>query len=394
MKTWSLSNLEDHFNGNGNRSRLLFIHPHYHNQHRIVHAILQRPNTAYVRFEGESLDFDGLQAQISKGIEDNPDILVLDECDRANPAGFQQMINNMLESTSDLQLVIVSRQVAYHILLTEEIRVKSRFIPTNEKLMLHDYAQRDDERILLEVRAFGSGRVQINGRSIDTWDGVLPRLLFFYLVDRGMVTRNDIFETFWRDLPVREATNVFHVTKRKVSEILDIPLTKYWSGFYRVAPEIELSYDVVRFTDLIQQSVVSEPEKATELLEYAIELYRGPFLNGINEDTPDWIVNRRAELREMYGEALSILARLKQDAGDEDRALGLYLMASKVLRHREEIVDQVMQIYRHRGKFQDALDVFSWLEDNLKDDLELDPSPTLRDLARDIKADLKTSVAS
>ena len=35
-----------------------------------------------------------------------------------------------------------------------------------------------------------------------------------------MATRDDIFNTFWPSLSIKEATNVFHVTKRKVNEIL------------------------------------------------------------------------------------------------------------------------------------------------------------------------------
>ena len=40
-----------------------------------------------------------------------------------------------------------------------------------------------------------------------------------------MVTRDEIFETFWPGLPTKEATNVFHVTKRKISERLGYELT-------------------------------------------------------------------------------------------------------------------------------------------------------------------------
>ena len=40
-------------------------------------------------------------------------------------------------------------------------------------------------------------------------------------------TRADIFKEFWPGLPIKSATNVFHVTKRKIGERLGCDLTSY-----------------------------------------------------------------------------------------------------------------------------------------------------------------------
>ncbi|NJL95427.1 MAG: hypothetical protein HC915_17740, partial [Anaerolineae bacterium] len=134
---------------------------------------------------------------------------------------------------------------------------QTRFLPADERWMLWDYArgnERDSngsEMTLLEVRAFGAGRVQLNGQAVVSWDGILPRSLFFFLVDKGLATRTEIFNTFWPNLSVREATNVFHVTKRKISEVLGIDLTVYMSGFYHISPKIHLSYDVALFNQAL-----------------------------------------------------------------------------------------------------------------------------------------------
>ena len=69
-----------------------------------------------------------------------------------------------------------------------------------------------------------------------------------------MVTRAEIFQTFWPNLTTREATNVFHVTKRKISEVLGTELTVYGSSFYHISPQIQLSYDVSLFNQLVQDS--------------------------------------------------------------------------------------------------------------------------------------------
>ncbi|MFQ3674014.1 MAG: hypothetical protein SNJ83_10505, partial [Aggregatilineales bacterium] len=65
----------------------------------------------------------------------------------------------------------------------------------------------------LEVYAFGQGLALINGHEMVNWDGALPRQMFYYFLDHPLVTRDEIFKVFWPQLPVKEATNVFHVTK-------------------------------------------------------------------------------------------------------------------------------------------------------------------------------------
>src|SRR5204863_8076031 len=143
------------------------------------------------------------------------------------------------------------------------------------------------------VYGLGPGQALINGKRIDQWDGLLPRSLFFYFVDRGMITRDEIFQTFWPTLSIREATNVFHVTKRKISEILGFDLTVYWSGFYRISPDIDLHYDVIKFAENVQNSVIADDDEASPLLQHAIYLYRGLFLSTI--EMP-WSIARRNEL--------------------------------------------------------------------------------------------------
>lgn len=89
-------------------------------------------------------------------------------------------------------MVVLSRVLPNGVLDNEQIRSQATFFPTDPRVMLWDYAENGEET-LLEVRAFGEGRVHVNGRSVDNWDGALPRALFFYLVDKGMVTRAEIF---------------------------------------------------------------------------------------------------------------------------------------------------------------------------------------------------------
>jgi two-component SAPR family response regulator len=237
--------------------------------------------------------------------------------------------------------------------------------------------------VLLEVRALGSGQVLIDGRQITQWDGALPRSLFFYFVDRGMTTRDEVFATFWPELSTREATNVFHVTKRKISEILGVDLTVYSSGFYRISPEIELHYDVVAFGESVQNSAVAEPEEAYELLDRAIALHERDFLSAVDQA---WANKRRDELRRTYVDALTAQARIYEGRDMLAEALGLYNRAFGAFPQREDLARAQMRLYHQAGQPQRAMLVYHRLVKELQQSLDVVPSPETTTLAEQIEA--------
>lgn len=54
----------------------------------------------------------------------------------------------------------------------------------------------------LEVFALSGGHVYMNGRPITSWEGSLPRHLFYFFVDHPMITRDEIFSVFWPKMTV------------------------------------------------------------------------------------------------------------------------------------------------------------------------------------------------
>jgi DNA-binding SARP family transcriptional activator len=282
------------------------------------------------------------------------------------------------------RVIIGGREMPMELLKHADLKGQTALVPVNPDKMMLDYAQSIDKTVL-EVRALGPGRVLINGRLIEHWDGVLPRTLFFYFVDRGMTTRDEIFQTFWPTLSTREATNVFHVTKRKISEILGTDLTVYWSGFYRISPELELNYDVVKFAEAIQNAAIADDNEAIDLLQNAIELYHGPFLSTMDQA---WVVNRRNELAMSYAEALAGLARVYRNQDVPLNALGYFLRAAATSPQREDLARAIMELYRGLGKPREALDTFERLEHELKRTLDVSPAPQTTELADEIRGTL------
>lgn len=378
-----IANLDEHI-------RIVVLHPHNLNHHQLLSDLLIEDWVVYLRLVGKKLKKVDVEQQLDAVMAEH-DIsleqvrwLILDECDRAEPKAFGAFLAAIVKQ-ADTRLILSGRTMTERLLKDDMLRQITRFIPSDDLLLLYDYAQRNDERMLLEVRSFGSGSVFLDGRPIESWDGALPRSLFFYLIDRGMVTRNDIFDVFWPKLSIREATNVFHVTKRKISEVLGVDLTVYWSGFYRISPEIELSYDVVKFTEMVQDSVLLAPEEAAAELEQAIVLFQGVFLSSIDSE---WVRNRREELFQMYSEALVSLAELRVEQENYREALGLYSRATRANPYREDLVMRIMDLYLRLDMPKDALFAYERLETALRVRLNVNPGTNLQELAKQARASL------
>jgi DNA-binding SARP family transcriptional activator len=224
----------------------------------------------------------------------------------------------------------------------------------------------------LEVYGFGSGSVYVDGRLIDTWDGPLPRNLFFYFVDHNLITRDEIFATFWPGLPKKEATNVFHVTKRKISERLGYEVTDYSGGFYRPTKTLAVHYDVADFEEEWRRGDSKRDGSEIEDWYKAIHLYRSEFLH--NVDMP-WINERRETLQKQYTDALIGVGRIFKSLREMDKAVHYYIRAIREQPNREDIHREVMSIYHTKGEADKAVAQYRQLERILRRTLNIKPSP-------------------
>lgn len=321
---------------------------------------------------------DALIADLGRA-KPKPRYLILDNFDLLTMTADEDRFFKRLipKVPHGLQLVINSRQLNY--------LPWWNFVQTGEAIVLGSENVLDGsilnpnnpESAHLEVYGFGSGKVFVNGTQIDSWDGPLPRNLFYYFVDHPMVTRDEIFETFWPDLPTKEATNVFHVTKRKISERLGYELTGYSGGFYRPSGQMNIHYDVMRFEEAVHESRESRQPTTPDDWYRAIRLYRSEFLH--NFDMP-WINQRREQLRLVYAEALIGIGRLYKATDDTDQAISFYLRALREVPQREDIHRDVMSLYEGRGERDKAVAQYRILSTTLKRTLNITPSKATRTL--------------
>ncbi|MFQ3567592.1 MAG: bacterial transcriptional activator domain-containing protein [Aggregatilineales bacterium] len=363
-------------------SRLIFLHPQFSAQ---LGLITPKPHTLYMRLADPWASVEMGQARVLERASESgfaladAELVLLDEADRMDKAILPALLRWLLDQAPQARLVVLSRGIIRSVLDDPHLRDQARFVPANESLQLWDYARRSETSgTLLEVRALSGGQVLLDGQPVEQWDGALPRALFYYLVDRGMVTRTEIFETFWRSLSSREATNVFHVTKRKINEVLSADLTVYWSGFYHISPRIELSYDVALFTQAIQHASVAHAGDAAVLLEHALALYRTDYLRG---NDMAWAKQRRDDLNTMLCDACLQLARIYEQSGETRQAMRVLLRAAAVNPYREDVALALMQACRALNWPDYARAIYQRTERLLNEGLSLAPGRELSDLA-------------
>ncbi|PJF22603.1 MAG: hypothetical protein CUN56_05135 [Phototrophicales bacterium] len=318
----------------------------------------------------------------------DPLTLFIDELDRIPlDDDFNAFIDGLVtKMPSNAQIAFSSRLLTYQpwysLIAAGEAVVLGTEYRKNDIM----FTVEDQPKPQIEVYGFGRGHAVVNGEEIENWDGALPRNLFFYFIDNPLVTRDDIFATFWPNLSVKEATNVFHVTKRKISERIsakvgdgeNYELTLYSSGFYMPSDKVVRHYDVDDFQDAVERATIShDPNERKILYRRAIDLYKAPFLETI--DMP-WVEARRHHLKQLYAQALTGMARLMQQEGKQEEALGFFIRAVKETPEREDIHREIMRLYAEMGMVEDAKKQYKALEDYLKKALKIKPSQETRDL--------------
>jgi DNA-binding SARP family transcriptional activator len=300
-------------------------------------------------------------------LSDQPYLLILDEYDRSDTADDIQMFLEKLISRlpENCRLVINSRtlpRLPWVSLISQRYAV----LLEDEQLIRHDFYEIANQgKTKLEVFALGPGYVLMDGQAIDTWEGHLPRLLFFFALDRPIITRSEICGAFWPELDTDQAVNVFHVTKRRLHKALDMDVLVHDDGYYRINPDLAIHYDVMDFVGALMDGRNQENPNRIAAWQKAIDLYRGPFLQG---HTDSWIIDRRNDFRAGYLEALTEMAHIRLAEDRLEHALGLFQRALAEDFTRQNIHRDVMKLYARMGRRSEAAAHYQRLIEDLKRD--------------------------
>ena len=279
--------------------------------------------------------------------------LILDEYDRSDAADDIQALIEQLTAKLPAQchLVINSRTLPRLSWISLIARGYAVIVRDDQLVKQNFYGPKSTDGPLLDVFALGPGFVLLNDRPIDSWEGHLPRLLFFFSLDRPAITRSEICQAFWPELDTDQAVNVFHVTKRRLHKALAMDVLVHEDGYYQINPALEVRYDAEIFVTALVDGRSQEGAAGLPHWQRAIECYRGPFLQGHSDE---WIVKRRHDFRAGYLEALIALARIRLEENRPEHALSLYQRALGEDIFREDLHQALMRLYTQLGRRSEA----------------------------------------
>ena len=293
--------------------------------------------------------------------EDGDFILLFDEFDRADPADdIHRFVERLSHLASDRCTIVLNGRSLPRLPWLSMIAKRHAVILRDDELIREDfYGNSNAEDAGLKVLSLGPGYVFLDDRLVDNWEGHLPRLLLFFVMDRPEVTRNQICEVFWPNLDIDQAVNVFHVTKRRLHKALGVDILSHDGKYYRINPDIPFYFDAFEFVELLLLCRHGHPPDAFQYWQNVAKLYRGPFLQGHSDG---WIDERREAYSIANTEALTQIADSWSEHGNDELALLTLGKAIDADYSIEAIHLKLLRLYVKLGRRAEAVAHFRDLE--------------------------------
>jgi DNA-binding SARP family transcriptional activator len=249
--------------------------------------------------------------------------------------------------------------------------------------------------VVLEYRMLGPLELR-------TADHVLPlggrrqqTLLAVLLLNTGTTVPFDRLVTdLWDDPPRtahRQVVNAAAAVRRVVEQSGGGPLVTTGHGYRLETAGDRLDVDEFEALEKAagRSAATGRPAEAVELLQSALDLWRGPAFAGLASDSIDIARQRLAEKRLV---AIERLAGLRLDIGEVTSSIGW--LVGLVAEHpaRESLRAMLMGALHRAGRPADALAVFAEGRTLLAEEFGVGPGPELRLLHEQIlQADLALS---
>jgi DNA-binding SARP family transcriptional activator len=295
-------------------------------------------------------------------LSDDPFLLILDEYDASESADdVQSFLEELLAYLPPHCYVIINSRHLPRLPWLAMIARHEALILDDTHLVLDDPYRHVDSTYAdqIQINCLGPGEIIKEAHVIQDWEGHLPRLLLIFALERPVVTRSEICRAFWPNLDTDQAVNVFHVTKRRLHKALGFDALVHENGYYQVNPKIWTTYDVNQFVSALLRGRMSQGDESAQAWQEAIELYKGPFLQGYEDD---WVLKQRNAYQLGYLEAVMALAQWRMEAGRSDHAIRMLITAGQENLRYEPIHQTIMRLYTSLGRRSEAASHYqSWV---------------------------------
>jgi DNA-binding SARP family transcriptional activator len=230
---------------------------------------------------------------------------------------------------------------------------------------------------VFEFAILGPVEVRADGRPVPISAAKLRTLLAALLLrPNRTVPTTTLIEQVWGDQPPQRGVAALQNYVMRLRHALGGSLIRTTPGGYSisVAPA---QLDLTRFSQLIAEAATAGPATRARLLTTALELWRGPALEGV----PSPVLQRSEVPRLEELRFTAVEMRIDADLELGRHAALVPELRSLTAQHplRERLWHQLMLSLRRSGRRAEALAAYRSVSELLSEELGLDPGPELRE---------------
>lgn len=247
--------------------------------------------------------------------------------------------------------------------------------------------------VRLRIRLFGPLDVLVDDLPLDGLYRRKAGLLLAALVKRGgrSVPRTALAELLWPDQALLEGDlpRALESLRQSVAHLRKVLGAEAWR-LKATSPRTLLFDLAAANVDLLdfERLAVSDDPAA---LRQAINLYRGPFLEGFVEP---WVLEERERLKRLFSHGLVTLAERESVGGDDFAAVDLLKRAVGADPAKEHTQRKLMELLGRTGQFTAVSEVFGTLRDFLHREHNASPAPETTALFRRIQAEARAKATA
>jgi ABC-type oligopeptide transport system substrate-binding subunit/DNA-binding SARP family transcriptional activator len=242
----------------------------------------------------------------------------------------------------------------------------------------------DTAQTVMKVRLLGPPEISWAGEPLEI-PRRQPRAILYRLAARvEPISRAHLCLLFWPDIPDSEARR--HLTKQlyNLRKALPDP-SLIQTSHSQLALNRQRTWSDVAIFERLSQSSTSEE------MQQAVNLYRGPFLDGFSLLAGDefslWAYRERDRLERRYLEALSALMREYAAQNDHELAIACARRYLEIDDLAEDVHRRLIDLYAAKGNRSAALRQYERCAILLERELGVDPLPETRELYLAVLAD-------
>jgi two-component SAPR family response regulator len=231
----------------------------------------------------------------------------------------------------------------------------------------------------LMIQGFGRAQVRIGEKllTMSDWQTQSVRdLLFYFMTTEHPLTKEQIGAVFWPDveeparLKMRFKNDVYRLRRAVGSDVI-----LYENELYSFNRSSDYEYDVEAFEGfLFQAKLTKEPKIQIELLQKAVSLVHGQFLEDIYAN---WVIPERERIDQEVLSALLELANLLKKANQIHEALTLYEKAIDHDSTFETAYLLAMKLHLQLNDRVSAIRLYDAYTEMMNHELDLPPSPEI-----------------